>query len=104
MRDCRNLGEFLLLLFTCHGENFEVPHAADVLEAKVPDLGTPAEEEGVQRQHGGDVAHANVADVDTPGGVMDHFKRGDMNADADRERDQYCIRAMKISKNSDFWH
>ena len=37
-----------------------------MLEAKVPDLGTPAQEEGVQRQHGGDVANPDVADVDTP--------------------------------------
>ena len=38
-----------------------------MLEAKVPDLRTPSEEEGVEGEHGGDVAHADVADVDTPG-------------------------------------
>ena len=53
-------------LFTCYGENFEIPHAANVLEAKVSDLRTPAEEEGVESQHGGDVAHADVTYVDTP--------------------------------------
>ena len=37
-----------------------------MLEAKVPDLRTPAEEEGVEGEHGGDVAHADVADVDAP--------------------------------------
>ena len=37
-----------------------------MLEAEVPDLRTPAEEEGAQGQHGGDVAHPDVADVDTP--------------------------------------
>ena len=38
-----------------------------MLEAKVPDLRTPAEEEGVEGEHRGDVAHADVADVDAPG-------------------------------------
>ena len=31
-----------------------------MLEAKVSDLRTPAEEERVESQHGGDVAHADV--------------------------------------------
>ena len=61
-----------LVLFTCHREYFEVPHAADVLEAKVTDLRTPAQEEGVQRQHGGDVADTDVTDVDTPEDGIGH--------------------------------
>ena len=55
-----------LVLFTCHREYFEVPHAADVLETKVSDLRTPAEEERVESQHGGDITHPYVTDVDTP--------------------------------------
>ena len=37
-----------------------------MLEAKVPDLRTPPEEERVEGKHGGDVANADVTDVDTP--------------------------------------
>ena len=37
-----------------------------MLEAKVPDLRTPSEEERVEGEHGGDVSHADVTDVDTP--------------------------------------
>ena len=37
-----------------------------MLEAEVPDLRTPAEEERVEGEHGGDIAHADVADVDAP--------------------------------------
>ena len=57
----------LELLCTCHRENFEVSHSADVLESKVPDLRTPPKEERMKSQHGGDVAHSDVTDVDTPG-------------------------------------
>ena len=61
-----NFAELRLQLFTCHRENFEISHAANVLEAKVSDLRTPAEKERVESQHGGDVANADVTDVNTP--------------------------------------
>ena len=57
---------YYLQSLTCHGQNSEVPHPTDVLEAEVSDLRTPAEEERSQGQHGGDVAHPDVADVNTP--------------------------------------
>ena len=41
-----------------------------MLEAKVPDLRTPPEEEGVEGEHRGDVTHADVTDVDTPEVMM----------------------------------
>ena len=42
------------------------PHAADVLETEVPDLGAPPQVERVQGEHGRDVADADVCDVDAP--------------------------------------
>ena len=42
------------------------PHSADMLKAKVSELGAPPQKQRVECQHGGDVPDSNVSHVDTP--------------------------------------
>jgi hypothetical protein len=53
---------------TCERQDLEVPHATEMLQPKVTNLGAPPEEQGRQRQHGRYVAHTNVSNMDTPDG------------------------------------
>jgi hypothetical protein len=41
----------------------QISHPAKVLESEVPDLGTPAQEQGIEGEHCADVADANVCYV-----------------------------------------